>query len=244
MLKNTELSPLDRIRKLKEYFDNGLIPKLAIHEVHPNLPKNDRINYIYFTLPVSINFQRSSPSMWQSALQTFNDPDTNYLFYPEKVIEKSREEIMNDLIKHKLGLQRNKHTDIWIGISTTLFNKYNSDPRLIIEAGNNSADLIINLLQGNKKDFPFLNGLKLSNYWLYILSKFTDIQLLNPHKISIIPDTHIIKSTIHLGFANENVTSAQVEKIWQVLLQDSDISPVEMHPVLWNWSRNNFVPEV
>lgn len=238
------MNHLERIKKLKILFDDGQIPTLAVHEVHPDLPKDDRINYIYFTLPVSINFQRSSPAMWQAAFATYNDPETNYLFYPEEVVKRTREEVMRDLTKHKLGLQKNKHTDIWIVLSTTLFNEYNSDPREIIKKGRSCAVQVKNILINNKKKFPYLNGLKLSNYWLYILSKYTDVKLRNSHKISIIPDTHVIQSTIKLGLSPENVTSAQVEKIWEDLLKESGISPVEMHPVLWNWSRNNFLPNV
>lgn len=238
------MNHLERIKKLKLLFDDGQIPTLAVHEVHPDLPKDDRINYIYFTLPVSINFQRSSPAMWQAAFTTYNDPETNYLFYPEEVVKRTREEVMRDLTKHKLGLQKNKHTDIWIALSTTLFNEYNSDPREIIKKGRSCAVQVKNILINNKKKFPYLNGLKLSNYWLYILSKYTDVKLRNSHKISIIPDTHVIQSTIKLGLSPDNATSAQVEKIWEDLLKESEISPVEMHPVLWNWSRNNFLPNV
>ena len=104
---------LEKVRMLLENFENGKIPKLEIHEVHPELEIDSRENLLYFTLPVSINFQRNSPAMWKSALATFEDPDTNYLFYPEKVVEKTLEQIKEDLPKHKLGLQKNKHSEIW-----------------------------------------------------------------------------------------------------------------------------------
>src|SRR6185369_17139474 len=127
MLINTKT--LERVKKLKEYFDDGKIPRLHQHEVNPGLPKGDRLNYLYFTLPVSINFQRNSPAMWQSALKTFQDPETNYLFYPEKVVETGYSKVQSDLIKYKLGLQKNKHTDIWFAISKVFHEDYNDDPR-------------------------------------------------------------------------------------------------------------------
>src|SRR5689334_9311015 len=127
MKRDKEL--IKKIIKLKEAFDAGLIPRLHQHEVHPDLPKGDRLNYLYFTLPVSINFQRNSPAMWASAFKTFEDPETNYLFYPERVVLESREKIQKDLVKHKLALQKNKHTDIWIAISDTLNKFYKNNPR-------------------------------------------------------------------------------------------------------------------
>ena len=100
---------LEKVRKLKNAFEAGLIKQGHKHEVNPGLPRDGRINYLYFTLPVSINYQRSSPAMWASALETYNDPKTNYLFYPEKVVERSFEYLQADLIKHRLALQRNRH---------------------------------------------------------------------------------------------------------------------------------------
>lgn len=237
-------SALLRIIKLKNLFENGQIPTLSVHEVHPVLDKSDRINYIYFTLPVSLNFQRSSPAMWQAALKTYEDPETNYLFFPDKVVQESREKIQQDLLKHKLSLQRNKHTDIWSTISKTLHEKYNDDPRILIKKGNHCVVQIKNLLIENKKEFPYLNGLKISNYWMYIMLKYTNVKLRNTHKISIIPDTHVIQSTVQLGLSDDKLKPDEVERIWEKVLKDSGINPVQMHPVLWNWSRNNFLPSV
>ncbi len=235
----------NRVEKLHELFQQGAIPTLAQHEVNPNLDSSSRLHYIYFTLPVCLNFQRSSPAMWASALKTFEDPETNYLFYPEKVVETEYKIIQQNLIKHKLGLQLNKHTDIWLKISSTLNKVFNNDPREIIKSGNSDVVEILKILQvTNKDDFPFLRGPKLSNYWLFILDHFTDVELKNKDKISVIPDTHIIQSTIHLGLVNENAKIPEIERAWVELLEDSHLSPVDMHSVLWNWSRNRFQPIV
>ena len=60
------------------------------------------------------------------------------------------------------------------------------------------------MIQKEKKPlFPYLGGPKLSNYWLFILHDFTDVKFKNVEEISIIPDTHVIKSSIHLGVVEE-----------------------------------------
>ena len=130
-MNNNEI--LKKVKKLYKLFQDGEIPTLAEHEVNPNFPKSSRENYLYFTLPSCLNFQRSSTSMWQSALKTYNDTETRYLFFPEEVVKRSREVIQIDLEKHKLSLQRNKHTDIWITISKTFNVFYNNDPRVFIK---------------------------------------------------------------------------------------------------------------
>jgi hypothetical protein len=241
----TKSRQLQRVRQLLEHFEQGAIPRLAQHEVNPGLPKGSRENYLYFTLPVCINFQRSSPAMWASALATYQDPATNYVFFPEKLAATDPDQIRADLVKHKLALQPNKHVLIWTTIARTLHGFYNDDPRQVLVEANHDAGQLVYLLQKTHRGrFPYLSGPKLSNYWPYILSYFTDAAFANAHEISIIPDTHVIKSSEHLGLVPAGASSLLVEAAWKELLEGSGITPSQMHSVLWYWSRNRFVPHV
>lgn len=236
---------LDRVKELLAHYEEGRIPTLAQHEVNPGLPAGGRENYLYFTLPVCINFQRSSPAMWAAALKTWEDESTRYVFFPEKLSQTPIEQIRADLVKHKLALQPNKHTLIWTTIAKTFFEYYNSDPRkLIAEAGSDAGKLITLLQVTHRKKFPFLSGPKLSNYWPFILSHYTDVQFAHSEAISIIPDTHVIQSSVRLGLVPEGSTPLQVEAAWKTLLTGSGIDPSRVHPALWNWSRNKFQPTV
>lgn len=236
---------LTRIKELLAYYRAGVIPTLAQHEVNPGLDKGGRENYLYFTLPVCINFQRSSPAMWQAALATWSDTSTRFVFYPEEVTRRPIEEVRAGLLKHKLALQPNRHTLIWVTIAQTLHDHFQDDPRVIIQqAGRDVLQLLAILQQSHKPYFPYLSGPKLSNYWPYILSRYTDVTFVNSHEISIIPDTHVIQSSIKLGLASEGANALQVVEAWRNILGGSGISPVEMHPVLWNWSRAGFLPNV
>jgi hypothetical protein len=95
-----------------------------------------------------------------------------------------------------------------------------------------------------KKNFPYISGPKMANYWLYILSQYTDSKFNNMQEISIIPNTHVLQCSVKLGLSDDSMSPLQVADIWKELLKDGKITPVEMHPVLWNWSRNNFPPRV
>lgn len=236
---------LEKVKRLLEAYEQGLIPTLHQHEVNPSLPLGSRENYLYFTLPVCINFQRSSPAMWASALAAYEDETTRYAFFPEELARAPIEQIRADLTKHKLALQPNKHVLIWTTIARTLHEFYHDDPREIITEAHSDAGELITLLQTTyKKRFPYLSGPKLSSYWPYILSHYTDVVFENAHEISIIPDTHVIQSSAHLGLTPPGATPLQVERAWRELLKDSGINPSQVHPVLWNWSRNKFLPEV
>lgn len=236
---------LEKVKRLLAIYEQGLIPLLHQHEVNPGLPLGSRENYLYFTLPVCINFQRSSPAMWASALKTYEDEATRYLFFPEELAVRPIEQIRADLTRYKLALQPNKHVLIWTTIAKTFHEFYRDDPREVIAEAHSDAGELIRLLQvTHKKRFPYLSGPKLSNYWPYILSHYTDAKFKNAHKISIIPDTHVIQSSERLGLTTTEATPLQVEAAWRELLKGSSITPSQLHPVLWNWSRNKFLPEV
>jgi len=236
---------LEKVKKLLAYYEQGLIPTLVQHEVNPGLAPGSRENYLYFTLPVCINFQRSSPAMWAAALATYQDEATRYLFFPEKLIKIPLEQIRADLTRHKLALQPNKHTLIWTTIARTFHDYYHNDPRELIQEAESDAGRLITLLQKtHRKRFPYLSGPKLSNYWPFILSHYTDVKLKNAQEISIIPDTHVLQSSVQLGVTPIGATPLQTEWAWKQLLADSGINPSYVHPVLWNWSRNKFQPEV
>ena len=242
MIKGQQLA---RIKKLHSLFQDGKIPVLSKHEVNPGLPKGSRDNYLYFTLPPCINFQRNSPAMWASALKTWEDPETNYVFFPEKLVKATREQVQHALLKHKLALQPNKHTDIWMTVSKAFHEHFADDPRELMNAGGHDVIWIHQIIQVEKrKEFPYISGPKMANYWLYILSHYTDVKLKNMQAISIIPDTHVLQCSIKLGLSDAQMSPIEVAEVWKETLAGSDITPVEMHPVLWNWSRNSFLPEV
>ena len=236
---------LRKVKELMKSWEADQIPRLAQHEVHPDLHKSSRENYLYFTLPPCLNFQRNSPAMWAAALKTYEDPHTQWVFFPEKVATKSREDVQKALLKHKLALQLNKHTDIWIAISSALNTLFENDPRKLLEAGEFDVAKIHDIIQiHHKARFPYLRGPKLSHYWLFILMHYTDVKLRNVEAISIIPDTHVLQSTVQLGLTDKIETPEKVVALWKELLMGSGIAPFQMHSILWNWSRNSFKPEV
>jgi endonuclease III len=183
--------------------------------------------------------------MWAAALKTYQDESTRYVFFPELLAKADEEKIRADLVKYGLALQPNKHVHIWTTIARTLHEFYQDDPREIIAEAETDAGELIKLLQvAHRKRFPYLSGPKLSNYWPFILSLYTDVQFKHPEEISIIPDTHVLQSSAQLGLVTAGSTPVQVETAWKALLKDSGINPSQVHPVLWNWSRNGFQPTV
>lgn len=243
MNKKSVIAKLD---KLQDAWHSGSIKREHQHEVNPELDKGSRENYLYFIMTCSLNYQRVSPNTWKSALATWSDPKTNFVFFPEKVVKTDTESLGDALLKHKLALQPNKHTEIWQKISKTWHESFNDDPRQLLKQGDYDVMKILEIVQKKmKKGFPYLSGPKLSNYFLFILMHYSDMQLKNVHEISIIPDTHIMKASAKLGILpDDGITPKKVEDAWRQLLKDTEYSPVDFHSILWNWSRNNFNPTV
>lgn len=235
---------LDRLRKVVALFESGTFGETA-HEVHPGLDVSARENYLYFTLPVALNYQRRSESLWASANATYRDPSTRFVFEPKAVVaepEKTREA----LLRYKLALQADRHPRIWITLSETLQRSYQGDPRRFLgECGWKVVD-IVRLLRERRAEFPYLNGVKMSNYWLYILSRFTDAPLVDRSHISIIPDVHVKRATVFLGIADKAVcdNAELVALRWAAGLRGSGIAPCDLHAPLWRWSRAGFLPAV
>jgi len=242
-----KLEILENVRKLYKMWKEGKLGgEYMPEDSNPNLDKSSNKNYLFFSLPMALNYQRNSYKLWESALATYNDPNTNFLFNPRQVLEKNKEEIMQALTKHKLALQQNKQTEIWITLCKTIQESFNGDIRKLFKNCNFDIKNIKKYIQiKNKNDFPYLSGNKICNYWLYVLSQYTDAKLKNLNNLTIAPDTHIIQASKKLGIISDaefNKTDVQllVSDKWCKLLNGTEFCPIDIHNPLWLWSRNGF----
>jgi hypothetical protein len=233
---------LSKLARLIQLYKDGELGGTS-HEVHPGLPRGSRENFLYFTLAPAINFQRKSEALWHAALKTYIDPDTAFVFEPSAV-DRGEEAFRSALTKHRLALQTYKHVSIWFTISRTLNERYKSDPRNVLRDSGYDVLKILQSLQQQRENFPYLNGPKLSNYWLYILSCFTDVNFVNKQEISVIPDVHVTKATQYLGLmpSDRSATPVQVAEVWKQFLEGTNLSPSDLHAPLWRWSRRSFKP--
>jgi hypothetical protein len=57
---------------------------------------------VYFTLPMSLNYQRNSYTLWEGVLNTYNDKENNSIFNIEVSANLEEEELRKYLLKHKI----------------------------------------------------------------------------------------------------------------------------------------------
>lgn len=238
---------LNNVKKLLIMYKNGeLGGEIMPEDANPNLDKNSLENYLYFTLPMALNYQRNSYKLWESALKTYNDNETRFVFNPKLCLKKSFEDVQYALTKYKISLQKQKQTEIWISLCNTFMNLFNGDIRKLFDNLDNDVEKIRFFIQKeNKKIFPYLSGTKICNYWLYVIYQYTDRKYKNIENLTVAPDTHVCKATHKLGLINDNeFNSSNVQLIvidrWNDLLEGTNYKPIDIHTPLWLWSRNGF----
>ena len=238
---------LAKVDKLCAMYRNGMLGgEVMPEDSNPNLEKNSKENYLYFTLPMALNYQRNSYTLWECAKKTYEDEETKFVFNPNIVINKTFEEVQKALTKYKVALQKDKQTKIWIDLCKTFVKLYGGDIRELFIEFNNDVNEIRNFMQvSKKKDFPYLSGTKICSYWLFVIYQYTDMRYKNIECLTVAPDTHVVKSTHRLGLiSDEELINSNVQKTvilrWNELFEETKYKPIDIHTILWLWSRNGF----
>lgn len=235
-------------KKLLSAFKDGSLGQTVMPEdSHPTFSSQEE-RLAYFTLPMALNYQRDSYTLWKSALKAFEDPDTRMVFDITWVAQADEAELREKLLKHKVALQPNKHIHTWKQISETVHSEWQSFEELFVASENNFLKLKELVQNKHKKGFPYLSGPKIFNYWSFIISAYGKIPLSHKDHIDIAPDTHITQCSIKLGVItkeeSDTLSKDQISERWRELLSESGIDPIDMHPPLWFWSRNGFLYEI
>jgi hypothetical protein len=244
---NNHSDVLFQVRLLRKMYLDGLLGgEVMPEDANPSLPQDSALNYLYFTLPMALNYQRNSYTLWASALSSYSDIDTREIFIPKNVVGIDELTLRQLLLKHKVALQPIKHCATWRTLCQTISNHFDGDIRhLFIENRWHIPNILEYVQKTHKKDFPYLTGPKICNYWLYVLSNYTDARFTGTDELSIAPDTHVIQATVRLELIeakqiNDNNIQSIVNQVWRDLLAGSELSLIELHTPLWLWSRNGF----
>lgn len=241
---------LEKVNKLVDAYKQGLLGGEKMPEdENPGLEKSSAENYMYFTLPMALNYQRNSYVLWECANRMYADENAKLVFDSKEVCSMSEGLLRKCLVEYKVALQPNKQPIIWKKICETIENKLDGDIRNLFSRNDYSVKKVKEYIQSNKKDFPYLGGNKICNYWLYVLEQYTDIEFADRENITVAPDTHVIQASQKLGVISEeeaglsNVQTLLAER-WENLLKGTDLKPIDVHTPMWLWSRGKFEVEI
>lgn len=235
---------LRKVNCLMKAYNDGLLggEKMPEHE-NPNLDISSKENYMYFTLPMALNYQRNSYKLWECSNKMYADyPE---VFDSDKVCSMDFNYIKDILVKYKVALQPNKQPIIWTTLCQTIENDFSGDIRNLFENMDYEVKGIKDYIQEHKKKFPYLGGNKICNYWLYVIEQYTDMEFKDRDNITVAPDTHVIQASVKMGLITEkeemrsDVQTIVAER-WKKVLSQTGIAPIDVHTPMWLWSRGKF----
>lgn len=245
--KKIILKKVDELLQL--YHSGALGGEIMPEDANPELEKQSKENYLYFTLPMALNYQRNSYKLWEAAKATYLDIETRDVFIPECVVQMSLEDLRDKLLKYKVALQPNKHVEIWFRLCNTFADEFQGDIRKLFQNNESSVKKIKEYMLLNKKEFPYLSGTKILNYWLYVMIQYTDAKLKDRQCITVAPDTHVIQASEKLGLISfdeleKPAIREKVSCLWEEVFRGTKRCPIDIHTPLWLWSRGGFKVKV
>ena len=216
---------------------------------NPGLPKDSESYFMFFTLPMALNYQRNSYRLWESAKNTYEDTDTVDVFSPNMVVNMQTDELRDKLLKYKVALQPNKHPEIWMRLCQTFVSEFEGSVKSFLYQNALTVANIKAYMGANKKMFPYLSGTKIMNYWLYVISQYTEAVFVDKENITVAPDTHVIQASVRLGLIEPNEISNPnireiVSDLWNIIFTGTNLNPIDIHTPLWLWSRGGFIVDI
>ena len=237
---------LTKVHNLVHAYKQGLLGGEKMPEdENPHLKKDSKENYMYFTLPMALNYQRNSYVLWECANRMYADKAARRVFDSREVCAMPEELLRKYLVDYKVALQPNKQPLIWKKLCETIEEKLDGDVRNLFAVNAYSVKKIKDYINENKIDFPYLGGNKICNYWLYVMEQYTDVRFIDRENLTVAPDTHVIQASQRLGvISEEEMYLANVQQIvaerWAELLKDTELKPIDVHTPMWLWSRGRF----
>lgn len=243
----------DRINSEEGIFGHNIMPEdllwgsdLSGIEVN----KGSYEHMMFITMVVSIDYMRDADKLWQAGRETMEDADTKWLFSPNIVKDKTLDEIITAMNKHKLSQKHSRDAGFWKRISESFVRLYNSDPKnLIEECGYDAMKLFEKKYDVKfKRDFPSLSGNKIFPLWIRMLHDNVGIKLKNLEKMPIPVDVHIARATFTTGCLKGEYTgsiadvSPKIDEAWKKIIGKIEHPKLkyalQLDECLWHLSKN------
>lgn len=239
---------INEVKALMKMHSDGLLGgEIMPEDILINVVSgNDLMDVL--TLAMALNYQRNSYKLWESVVKAYQDDNTKWIFNPKLVAKSDINELRETLLLHRVGLQPNRHPEIWHRVAKGIVNSsVKGNVQGLIESVEYNISNLKEIMQDTRKsDFPYLSGPKIFNYWLYVLENYANVSWKSRELITIAPDTHILKASVKLGLCSEEVLNGgaddrrTVSLAWEKALAGSGLEPIDIHTPLWLWSRAGF----
>jgi hypothetical protein len=212
---------------------------------------------LFITQTVAIDYQRDAIALWRSSRDTFEDPETRYLYNPQLLHEADLSKVILDMHRHGLSKKPKKDADIWRTIGVTFYKKWVGNPRLFLADCDWDAPTILNRLradthpQNNEMvpDYPNLRGAKIGPLWLRMLRDNVGVSdLKGLDRVPIPVSIHVARATLCLGIVKgrhagplaelfEHVRTVWFESVKGLSVEGRPMIALDVDEPLWHLSK-------
>lgn len=205
------------------------------------LPKNlvpgSKEHALYLTYIISIDYMTDAEKLWRNAREAYELYPEN--FTPEKILAFSDRTLT--VFLRELGARFSPYAaKTWKKISKILKHKYNDDPRNIT-----ATPLTVEEIKQKLKDFPYLRGPKLANFYIRAMGETGLFKVRNLNELDIPVDKQVTRFTIYTGVlklqggkfqgcANDDPLRSIIQEAWRKAAKALGIAPWKLDEPIWN----------
>jgi endonuclease III len=217
----------------KGFFKSTAMPEYVLPR---NLKEGTKEHALYLTYIVSIDYMVDAEKLWKKSRGAYElYPER---FTPEKILKVSQRSV--ELFVKQLGARYYKNAaKTWKKISEILLDKYDGDPRNLTPQRMNIAEVKKNL-----KDFPYLRGNKLSNFYIRVMGETGLFELKNLNELDVPVDKQVARFTIYsgvlkllseqfVGCAQEDPLRSLIEEAWRNAAKALNTAPWKLDEPIW-----------
>jgi endonuclease III len=201
-----------------------------------NLKQGSREHALFLTYVISIDYMTDAVKLWKRSRGAYElHPE---YFKPEKILKASPRTIEN--VVKKLGARYYTNAaKTWIKISKVLAEKYDKDPRNLTK-----EPLQIAETKKRLKDFPYLRGNKLSNFYIRAMGETKLFRVKDLSELDIPVDQQVARFTIYtgvlkllsdqfVGCAQEQPLRGLIEEAWRNAAKTLGTAPWKLDEPIW-----------
>ena len=201
-----------------------------------NLKEGSREHALFLTYVISIDYMTDAVKLWKrsrGAYELHSD-----MFTPKQILKVSPRTVEN-FVK-KLGARYYTNAaKTWIKISNILSDKYAEDPRNLTK-----EPLAIAEVKQKLKDFPYLRGNKLANFYMRAMGETGLLKVKDFEDLDIPVDKQVARFTIYtgvlkllseqfVGCAQEQPLRGLIEEAWRNAAKTLGTAPWKLDEPIW-----------
>jgi len=199
----------------------------------------ERLRFVTFA--VALDYLRDSTRLYNLARETYDDPETTWLFDPTVVADAHYKEIFEGLKKHKLAQREVRDTDIWSNLAKCLVDRFSGSVRNLLESAEYYGPQL--LITATRFNIMGLMGPKIGPLWLRMLNDCcTPIKGIE--EIPLPVDRHIVSASFacgvivgeHEGLVLDDLTEP-IQTVWRGGGELGGFAAIQLDVPMWYLGR-------